>query len=573
VLLSKLFGKTQREIPAEADTASHQLLLKSGMIRQLASGVYSYLPLAWRVLGKIEGIVRNEMNKAGGQELSMPVLQPIELWQKTGRDLAFGKGLFTLFDRKERQLALGPTHEEVITELVSHNVQSYRDLPLLLYQIQTKFRDEPRPRGGLIRVREFTMKDLYSFDADEDGLDQSYSKMLNAYHNIYQRCGLPAILIEADSGAIGGKDSHEFMVIAESGEDEIIYCHNCDYAANAEKAESIKDKVDNGQPLPIEEVATPGYYTIEEVSTFLGVPQSQTLKAVFYVADGRLVFVVIRGDIEVNEVKLKNLLHCTELRMASEDEVIDAGIVAGSASPIGLKNIRIVADESITSGTNFIAGANKADTHLKNVNYSRDFRADLVADIALACAGEGCPRCGSKLLATQGIEVGHVFKLGTFLSERLGVSYIDASGASHPIVMGCYGIGIGRLMAAIVELNHDDKGIIWPMAVAPYQVYLCPLYLENNDVLKAAESLYTELEKQGLEVLFDDRIESPGIKFNDADLLGIPVRVTISPRTLEKDSIELKLRSEKKAELVPLGEAAEKIKRLISTAQAGSQLA
>jgi len=573
VLLSKLFGKTQREIPAEADTASHQLLLKSGMIRQLASGVYSYLPLAWRVLGKIEGIVRNEMNKAGGQELSMPVLQPIELWQKTGRDLAFGKGLFTLFDRKERQLALGPTHEEVITELVSHNVQSYRDLPLLLYQIQTKFRDEPRPRGGLIRVREFTMKDLYSFDADEDGLDQSYSKMLNAYHNIYQRCGLPAILIEADSGAIGGKDSHEFMVIAESGEDEIIYCHNCDYAANAEKAESIKDKVDNGQPLPIEEVATPGYYTIEEVSTFLGVPQSQTLKAVFYVADGRLVFVVIRGDIEVNEVKLKNLLHCTELRMASEDEVIDAGIVAGSASPIGLKNIRIVADESITSGTNFIAGANKADTHLKNVNYSRDFRADLVADIALACAGEGCPRCGSKLLATQGIEVGHVFKLGTFLSERLGASYIDASGASHPIVMGCYGIGIGRLMAAIVELNHDDKGIIWPMAVAPYQVYLCPLYLENNDVLKAAESLYTELEKQGLEVLFDDRIESPGIKFNDADLLGIPLRVTVSPRTLEKGSLELKLRTEKKTELVPLKEAAEKIKRLISTAQAGSQLA
>ena len=573
MLLSKLFGKTQREIPAEAGTASHQLLLKSGMIRQLASGVYSYLPLAWRVLGKIEGIVRNEMNKAGGQELSMPVLQPIELWQKTGRDLAFGKGLFTLFDRKERQLALGPTHEEVITELVSHNVQSYRDLPLLLYQIQTKFRDEPRPRGGLIRVREFTMKDLYSFDADEDGLDQSYSKMLNAYHNIYQRCGLPAILIEADSGAIGGRDSHEFMVIAESGEDEIIYCHNCDYAANAEKAESIKDKVDNGQPLPIEEVATPGYYTIEEVSTYLGVPGKQTLKAVFYVADGELTFIVIRGDIDVNEVKLKNLLHCTELRMASEDEVIDAGIVAGSASPIGLKNIRIVADESITSGTNFIAGANKADTHLKNVNYSRDFRADLVADIALACAGEGCPRCGSKLLATQGIEVGHVFKLGTFLSERLGASYIDASGASHPIVMGCYGIGIGRLMAAIVELNHDDKGIIWPMAVAPYQVYLCPLYLENNDVLKAAESLYTELEKQGLEVLFDDRIESPGIKFNDADLLGIPVRVTISPRTLEKDSIELKLRSEKKAELVPLGEAAEKIKRLISTAQAGSQLA
>ncbi len=573
MLLSKLFGKTQREIPAEADTISHQLLLRAGMIRQLAAGIYSYLPLAWRVISKIESIVRDEMNRAGGQELSMPMLQPIELWQKTGRDLAFGKSLFTLFDRKERQLTLGPTHEEVITDLVSHNVQSYRDLPLLLYQIQTKFRDEPRPRGGLIRVREFTMKDLYSFDADEDGLGQSYGKMLDAYHNIYKRCGLPAILIEADSGAIGGKGSHEFMVIAESGEDEIIYCDGCDYAANAEKAESIKDRADSEQPLPVEEVATPGYYTIEEVSTFLGVPRSQTLKAVFYVADGKLAFVVIRGDIEVNEVKLKNLLHCTELRMAGEDEAIAAGIIAGSASPIGLENVRIVADESVTSGTNFVAGANKADTHLKNVNYPRDFKADIIADISLTCSGEGCPRCGGKLFATQGIEVGHVFKLGTFLSEKLGANYIDAGSVSRPIVMGCYGIGIGRLMAAIVELSHDDKGIIWPMAVAPYQVYLCTLFMENPEVLKAAENLYAELERQGLEVLFDDRIESPGIKFNDADLLGIPLRVTISPRTLEKDSIELKLRSEKKAEIVPLGEAAEIIKKLVLTPQAGSQLA
>ena len=573
MLLSKLFGKTQREIPAEADTASHRLLLKSGMIRQLAAGVYSYLPLAWRVLRKIESIVRDEMNKAGGQELSMPVLQPIEMWQKTGRDLAFGKGLFTLYDRRERQLALGPTHEEVVTELVSHNAQSYRDLPLLLYQIQTKFRDEPRPRGGLIRVREFIMKDLYSFDADDEGLGQSYDKMLNAYRNIYRRCGLPAIIIEADSGAIGGKDSHEFMVIAKSGEDEIIYCHGCDYAANAEKAISVKNKAESGQPLPVEEVATPGYQTIEEVSGFLGVPGKQTLKAVFYIADKELVFVVIRGDIEVNEIKLKNLLRCTELRMASEDEAIAAGIVAGSASPVGLKDIKIVADESVTSGTNFVAGANKADTHLKNVNYPRDFRADTVADIALARAGEGCPRCDDRLLATQGIEVGHIFKLGTFLSEKLGASYIDAGGVSRPIVMGCYGIGIGRLMAAIVELNHDDKGIIWPMAVAPYQVYLCPLYMENPEVVKATENLYAELEKQGLEVLYDDRTESPGIKFNDADLLGIPIRATISPRTLEKGSVELKLRPEKKSELVPLGEAAEKIKELISSAQAGSQLA
>ena len=561
--LSKLFGKTQREIPAEADRASHQLLLRAGMIRQLTAGVYSYLPLAWRVLRKIEDIVRDEMNKVGGQELSLPVLQPIELWQKTGRDLAFGKGLFTLSDRKERTLALGPTHEEVITELINQNVQSYRDLPQLLYQIQTKFRDEPRPRGGLIRAREFTMKDLYSFDADEEGLDQSYQKMLNAYGNIYTRCGLPAILIEADSGAIGGKDSHEFMVISETGEDEIIYCDSCHCAANVDKAKSVKNRVASGKPLPLEEVATPGYYTIEQVSDFLKVPRSGTLKAVFYIADGKLVFIVIRGDLEVNEVKLKNVLHCTELHMATEDEAIKAGIVAGSASPIGLSGIKIIADDSVNSGVNFVAGANKPDTHLRNVNYPRDFEADLIADIALARAGDVCPGCGGKLLSTHGIEVGHVFKLGTFLSEKLGAFYIDASGVSRPIVMGCYGIGIGRLMAAAVEHNHDDKGIIWPLSIAPYHIYLCPLYMENTKVMAVAESLYAELEAQGLEVLLDDRSDSPGVKFNDADLLGIPLRVIISPRTLEKNSVELKWRSEKESQLVPLEEASKRLKELI----------
>ncbi len=560
--LSRLFGKTQREVPAEADTANHRLMLRTGMIRQLTAGVYSYLPFGWRALRKIEDIVRDEMDKAGGQELSLPVLQPIELWHKTGRDAAFGKGLFILSDRKERKLVLGPTHEEVITELVSQYVQSYRDLPLMLYQIQTKFRDEPRPRGGLVRVREFTMKDLYSFDTDEEGLDQSYQKMLKAYSNIYTRCGLPTILIEADSGAIGGKDSHEFMVISERGEDEIIYCNNCDCAANAEKAKSAKSNVSSGKTLPIEEVATPGYYTIEQVSDFLKVPRSGTLKAVFYIADGELVFVVIRGDLEVNEVKLKNVMHCTELRIATEDEVIKAGIVAGSASPVGLKGIKVVADDSITSGINFVAGANKPDTHLRNVNYPRDFKADIVGDITLVRAGDTCPGCGGKLLSTQGIEVGHVFKLGTFLSERLGASYIDADGASHPIVMGCYGIGIGRLMAAIIELNHDDKGIIWPLSIAPYRIYLCPLSLENPQILKTADSLYADLEAQGLEVLYDDRDESTGVKFNDADLLGIPLRVIISPRTLEKASVELKWRSEKKFELVPIEEAVNKIKEL-----------
>jgi prolyl-tRNA synthetase len=561
--ISKLFGKTQKETPAEAETISHQLLLRAGMIHQVAAGIYSYLPLGWRVLKKIEDIIRDEMDKAGGQELMMPVLQPLELWQKTGRDQAFGKGLFTLCDRRERNLCLGPTHEEVITELVSHNVQSYRDLPLLLYQIQTKFRDEPRPRGGLIRVREFTMKDLYSFDIDEEGLNQSYGKMLQAYKNIYDRCGLPSRLVEADSGAIGGKESHEFMVITEGGEDEIIYCDNCQYAANAEKAESIKSKTKTGKPLPREEVATPGASTIEQVADFLKIPKSHTLKAVFYIADGKLVFVVIRGDIEVNEVKLKNALRCFELRLATEAEVIQAGIVAGAASPIGIKGIKVIADDSITSGANFVAGANKPETHLKNVNYPRDFKADLVTDIAQARAGEGCPRCGDKLLSTRGIEVGHVFKLGTFLSEKLGAFFIDANGVSHPIIMGCYGIGLDRLLAAAIEQNHDDKGIIWPLSIAPYHIYLCSLRPENPEVVTAAEKVYNDLETQGLEVLFDDRNESPGVKFNDADLLGIPIRVTISPRTLEKNGAEIKRRSEKETQLVPLEGIATKLKELI----------
>jgi prolyl-tRNA synthetase len=561
--ISKLFGKTQKETPAEAETASHRLLLRAGMIHQVAAGVYAYLPLGWRVLKKIADIIRDEMDKAGGQELMMPVLQPLELWQETGRDKAFGKGLFTLTDRRERKLVLGPTHEEVVTQLAGHNVQSYRDLPLLLYQIQTKFRDEPRPRGGLIRVREFSMKDLYSFDTDEEGLDKSYNKMLQAYQNIYTRCGLPSLQVEADSGAIGGKDSHEFMVVTADGEDEVIYCEKCKYAANVEKAQSVKGNIGGGEPLPKEEVATPGAGSIEEVASFFKIPPSHTLKAVFYIADGKMVFVVVRGDIEVNEIKLKNALGCTDLRFATEDEVIQAGIVAGAASPIGIKGFKIIADDSITSGTNFVAGANKPETHLKNVNYPRDFKVDLITDIAQAHAGEECPKCGGKLSSTRGIEVGHVFKLGTFLSQKLGALFIDAEGTSRPIIMGCYGIGLDRLLAAIIELHHDDKGIIWPISIAPYHIYLCALHTEDPDVAAAAEKVYNDLEAQGLEVLFDDRNESPGVKFNDADLLGIPLRVTVSPRTLEKNSAEIKKRSEKEAELVPFEGLVEKLKALI----------
>ncbi|MFA5317151.1 MAG: proline--tRNA ligase, partial [Dehalococcoidales bacterium] len=443
--------------------------------------------------------------------------------------------------------------------LVSRNVRSYRDLPLLLYQIQTKFRDEPRPRGGLIRVREFPMKDLYSFDTDEAGLDISYQKMVLAYQNIFRRCGLPAIMVEADSGAIGGKDSHEFMLTAPSGEDEIIYCPDCKYAANVEKATSVKEKFDGGSPLPVEEVATPGMATIEEVAGFLKVPHRNTLKAVFYTADDELVFVVIRGDLAVNEIKLKNRLHCAELRMATEAEVKESGIIAGAASPVGLSGFRVIADDSITSGSNFIAGGNKPDTHLKNVNYPGDFKADIIADIASARAGDRCPRCGGKLESSNGIEVGHVFKLGTFLSEKLAASYIDEKGESHPIVMGCYGIGIGRLLAAAIEQNHDDHGIVWPITIAPYSVYLCPLYRQGSDVAESAEKLYDELVTAGLEVLFDDREESPGVKFNDADLMGIPLRVTVSARSLEKDSLEIKWRSETQARLIPLAGAADAI--------------
>jgi len=561
---SKIFGKTLREAPTEAENTSHRLLVRAGMIAQEAAGVYSYLPLGWRALKKIENIIRDEMDKAGGQELMLPVLQPFELWQRSGRDVSFGKSLFTLTDRKEHTLALGPTHEEVIADLVHRYVQSYRDLPLLLYQIQTKLRDEPRPRGGLLRVREFIMKDLYSFDADQAGLHESYQKMCQAYKSIYARLSVPAVMIEADSGAIGGKDSHEFMILTEDGEDEIICCSNCDYAANAEKAQFVKTRIDSESLLPLEEIATPTTKTIEEVAGFVGVSPSQTLKAVFYFSDGEFVFVVIRGDLEVNETKLRNALKCPELRLATEAEVNGAGLVAGFASPIGVKGVKLVADDSITLGSNFVVGANKPGYHFRNANYPRDFQVDLVTDVALARAGDCCPKCRGKLSSSRGIEVGHVFKLGTFISERFGASFLDSDGKSRPIVMGSYGIGLGRLLAAIVEQSHDDKGIIWPLCVAPYQVYLCPLSLAKSAVAPTAEKLYQELQKEGIEVLFDDRDDSPGVKFNDADLLGIPLRLTLSPRTLQSQSIEAKWRTQQETRLLPLDNLAARVNKLLN---------
>jgi len=560
---SKLFGKTSRQTPAEAEGISHQLLLRAGMIAQTASGIYSYLPLGWRVLKKIEQIIREEINKTGGQELMLPVLQPFQLWQQSGRFISFGESLFTLKDRKNHDLVLGPTHEEVITELVHRYVQSYRDLPLLLYQIQTKFRDEPRPRGGLLRVREFIMKDLYSFDIAEAGLDENYKKMTQAYKDIYARLDLPVLMVEADSGAIGGKESHEFMVITDSGEDEIIYCSSCGYTANTEKAQFAKTGINDGDMLPLEEISTPGTKTIEEVASFIGVPANQTLKAVFYSADGEFIFVVIRGDLEVNETKLRNALRCSELRLATESEVNAAGIVAGFASPAGVKDIRVIADDSLTQSSNFIVGANKEGYHFRNANYPRDFQVDLITDIALAYAGYNCPKCGNKLSSARGIEVGHIFKLGTFLSEKLGAISLNSEGMLQPIIMGCYGIGLGRLLAAIIEQSHDDKGIIWPLSAAPYQAHLCSLCMDNSAIASASEDVYQKLEEEGIEILYDDRNESTGVKFNDADLLGIPLRLTLSPRTLKKQSIEIKWRAEKEFQLLPLDNIASTVKTLL----------
>ncbi len=561
---SRLFSRTLKEKPSEADSVSHQLLLRASMIQQVATGIYSYLPLGLRVLKKIEHIIREEMDKVGGQELMMPSLQPFELWEQSGRYPSFGKTLFTIIDRKNHKLVLGPTHEEVITELVRRFVQSYRDLPLLLYQIQNKFRDEPRSRGGLLRVREFLMKDLYSFHVDDNSLDKTYHEIIQAYTNIYGRCGLPSAVVEADSGAIGGKESHEFMLIAETGEDEIIHCSECGYAANVEKAQITKVNMENEKPLPIEEIATPNIKTIEDVASFVCVPTIKTLKAVFYSADGRIVFAAIRGDLDINETKLRNLLKVTDLRLATDSEVTKVGLIAGWASPIGIKSAQIIADDSVLLGSNFVAGANKPDTHLKNVNCPRDVKADMIADIAIARPGDQCPQCKAILISKHGIEVGHVFKLGTFISEKLGANYLDQDGAIRPIIMGCYGIGLGRLLAAAVEQNHDDKGIIWPIAIAPYHIHLCPLQMDNIDVSETAERLYKEINEAGIEVLFDDRSESPGVKLNDADLLGIPLRIIVSPRTLQSKDAEVKWRDQKKPVLFQIDGLLSEIKRLLS---------
>ncbi len=540
--LSKLFGNTLREVPAEAEMPSHQLLLRAGMIRQLVAGIYSYLPLGWRVLQKIENIMREEMNAIGGQEMKMPAVHPAELWQETGRYYEAGPVLVRFRDRNRRELVLGITHEEVITDLARREIDSYRQLPFMIYQIQTKFRDEPRSRGGLIRVREFTMKDGYSFHADQADLDSFYPKIRQAYLNIFHRCGAEVLVVEADPGLMGGAASHEFMLVNEAGEDTLVICDGCGYAANAESAVAKRREIQHEPERPLEEVATPGMKTIEEVARYLGVGPEHTLKAIFYMAGDDLVFVTIRGDLEVNETKVANMLGAPELRLAVEEEVAGAGIVAGYASPIGQQGkVNIVADESITLGGNFVAGANKDGYHLRNVNYPRDFQVDLLGDIAAVKEGNPCTRCGGKLRTTRGIELGHIFKLGTKYSEALGATFLDSEGRSLPVVMGCYGVGTGRLMAAVVEQSHDEHGIIWPVSIAPYHVHLISLG-RSPEIVNAAEALYEEMLAKGHEIIYDDRDESAGVKFNDADLIGVPLRLTISSRSIGAGGVEMKRR-------------------------------
>ncbi len=563
--LSQLFSRTLRQAPAEAETPSHQLLLRAGLVQQLAAGSYSFLPLGWRALRKIEGVVREEMDAIGGQEVRMPTLHPSELWEESGRRSTFIPPLLIVTDRRDRELVLAPTHEEAVVDLFRHQVQSYRELPKLVYQFQTKYRDEPRARGGLIRLREFTMKDLYSFDADWESLDRTYDAVFQAYANIFRRCGVPSIAVHADSGGIGGKDSQEFMHLTDIGEDQVLLCPKCDYAANTEKADHKKLELPSEEPLAVEEVATPGIKTIEELARFLDVPRERTLKAVFYSASGEPVFVAIRGDLEVNETKLRNALDGAELRLLDDRDVAAAGLVAGSASPVGLKEsarrpMRIVADDSVLSSPNLIGGANQPDVHLRNLNYDRDWQADVVTDISLAGEGATCSQCGDGALEMRrGIEVGHIFKLGTLYTAKMGGTFLDASGQQRDAVMGCYGLGLDRLLAAVIQANHDERGIVWPAAIAPHAVHLVALKPEEPAVREAAERLYAELTERGIETLFDDREESPGVKFADADLLGMPLRVTVSPRTLEKGSAELKRRSESETSLVPLADAAAKV--------------
>ncbi|MEE0771957.1 MAG: proline--tRNA ligase [Anaerovoracaceae bacterium] len=549
--LSKMHLKTLREVPNEAEIPSHILLLRTGMIRKLVSGVYGFMPLGWRSIRKIEDIIRKEMDAAGGQEIHMSAVQPAELWEESGRWFAYGPELWRLKDRNGREFCLGPTHEEIFTDIVRNDVSSYRQLPLNLYQIQTKYRDEARPRFGLMRSREFIMKDAYSFDRDEAGLDESYKEMYDAYDRIFTKCGLTFRPVEADSGAIGGSNSHEFTALSEVGESEIAYCEGCSMAATTERAACVDDKPQEGvEALPMEDVNTPGTKTIEEVADFLGLEKSQTMKALLFVTydeegkENGYVAAFVRGDRELNMTKLINALGIPEHSIEFADEAkmgAACGCVGGFTGPVGLHDCRIVVDSELTGMKNLCAGANREDFHTLNVNYGRDYRGDIVTDIKVLAEGDPCPVCGAPVKHARGIEVGQVFKLGTKYSKSMGAYYKDENMQDQLIVMGCYGIGVTRTLAAIVEQYHDENGIIWPMAVAPYHVIITVMKPDDEVQAALAEEIYDRLAKEGAEVLLDDRKERPGVKFKDADLLGIPVRITVG-RGAADGIVEYKLR-------------------------------
>lgn len=564
MLASKILAPTLRDVPAEAEIVSHQLLLRAGFIRKSASGVYTLLPLGYRVVAKINEIVRDEMNKAGGQELCLPIIQPAELWLESGRWHVYGDELFRLKDRHQRDFCLGPTHEEIITDLVRKEVNSYKQLPLLLYQIQNKYRDERRPRFGLMRSREFIMKDLYSFDRDEEGLEVSYQKMFQAYTNVFRRCGLNFRPVEADSGAIGGSSTHEFVVLAGSGEVEIVYCPSCDYAANVERAKTVVEDAPVAELQDLEKVSTPNIKTIDQITDFLGISPKECLKTLIYIADEKPVAVVVRGDREVNEIKLKNELDCLALELAQDEQVKElAGVSVGSLGPVGLKGIPIYLDEEASKVVNGVAGANEEDYHIKNVNFPRDFEAEVVGDFRLVRAGDKCPTCHAVLASARGIEVGQVFKLGTKYSEAMEATFLDEHGQKRYMVMGCYGIGITRTMAAAVEQNFDEHGIIWPLSIAPFHVVIVPVSNKDEKQMAIAEKIYHSLVAKGIEVILDDRDGRAGVKFADADLIGYPLRITVGKKSVNEGTVDIKIRRDGTEMSVQLDEVTDHIQSLI----------
>ncbi len=574
--LSKLFSQTLREAPVEAEVASHRLLLRAGYIRQQGAGIFSYLPLARRALTKIENLMRAEINAIGGQEITMPVVNPADLWRETGRWYQIGAELGRFQDRVGRDLALAMTHEEVVADLVRKEIRSHRQLPALLYHIQTKWRDDPRPRAGLIRVREFTMLDSYSLDADWEGLDAQYRAHYQAYFNLFHRCGLSAIAVRSDTGMMGGKLAHEYMCLTPIGEDTLLLCAGCGYAANRQIAQFRKPAAAPEAPRPVEPVATPETTSIADLAQWLHIAPAQTAKAVFMVAtlaEGeaereQFIFAVVRGDMELNETKLTNAVHAKDLRPARDEEIRATGAVPGYASPIGLKAVWVVADEALLTSPNLVAGANREGYHLLNTNYGRDYTAQTVCDLAAAGDGDACPHCGAPLRAVRGVEVGNIFKLGTRYTEALGCTFQGRDGLEHPVIMGSYGIGVGRLLACIAETHHDDYGLCWPISVAPYAMHLVLAAGGEAAPAAAAERLYADLQAAGVDVLYDDRDERPGVKFMDADLLGMPLRLTLGDKSLKQGGVEFKRRTSKEKVLVPLAEAVARVQAELAALQA-----